>query len=143
MGNITVSELIAGAGFQSSTMLICAASIFYSFIRSKPERSYSKLFLWLLINVFLSATCNLVSACTRPFCAASDTAFLLMKISHQAYFILHFMLAPSFGIYIFHLLGLHYGFSIVKKTAYVIPGLLLVLMAVINPLTEWLYYYDS
>ena len=96
MGSITIPELIDGAGFQISAMVMCSACIFFMALHIKPEKTHTKIFLVLLYYVMLSALCELLSAFAKPFAVESDFAYYLRIISNYLYFILHFALAPLF-----------------------------------------------
>ncbi|MCR5323632.1 MAG: EAL domain-containing protein [Lachnospiraceae bacterium] len=143
MNGITIPDLIDGAGFQISTIVMCIAGIFFMAMRVKPEKTHTKLFMCLLVDVMLSAVCNLVSAFAKPFVMESDIAFNLRVFSQYPYFILHFLLAPLFCVYVIYLTGLNYGLGKTKHALILLPGIIMILMAVINPLTKWIYYFDE
>ena len=71
------SVLLDGAGFQAATVLVCLTGISYMLFRSKPEKIKSRILLWLLVNVLISAICSLLYALTKESAVRSESAFAL------------------------------------------------------------------
>ncbi|MBO4415085.1 MAG: EAL domain-containing protein [Lachnospiraceae bacterium] len=143
MNSVTIPELIDGAGFQISTIVMCLAGVFYMIMRVRPEKKHTKLFIWLLLDVMLSALCSLIGAFVKPFVLESDAAYYTSLAVEYIYFISHSLLALLFCVYVVCLTGLHYGLGRTKRILTALPGIVMMVMALVNPFTHWLYYFDE
>ena len=108
MAEYSIPQMIDGAGFQVCTIFVCISCIFYTMMRSKPEKLQNRLFLAIVTNILIAAVCNFVSTLTKPFLLESDTAFMFAKGARFVYFLFHARLAPLFCFYVANVTGAHY-----------------------------------
>ena len=140
-GNIP--EILEGAGFQISTVIVCLSCILYTMIHSKPEKLQNKLFLFTVINILITGICSTVSAIAKPYIATSEFALNLRKSSQYVYFVFHSFLAPLFCFYIAIITGANYILGKKKHFLYEFPMIVALLLAIINPATHWIYYFNE
>ena len=65
MNVIAFSQLVDGAGFQISTILISFSCMYFTFQSKRKGRIHSEIYMMMQLSVAIAAVCNLVSAFTK------------------------------------------------------------------------------
>lgn len=139
----SIPTLLDGAGFQAATIVICVSCVFYTLVHSKPDKLQNKLFLIIVINILITAICNLSGAMVKPFVMDSDALFWIRLIGQYVYFLFHCLLAPLFCFYVAIVTGANYKLKKNAHFIYEIPVILTFLLVLINPFTHWVYYFTE
>lgn len=137
----SLPKILDGAGFQVSTICVCISCIYFTVIRSKPEKLQNKLFLTVVSNILITAACNVISAVARQFAGESDIMFHIRTASQYIYFLFHCFLAPLFCFYVAIVTSAHYKLRSKGHFVYELPVIVSFLLVLTNPLTHWVYYF--
>jgi len=137
------------AFFESSyfiiAFLICLSSGVYTVIWGRTDRAQNKLYLFLLIDVAISALAGLMAIVVMPYCPDYSFARHLKHLAHLLYFIFHTLLSPMFFIYIIYVTGAIHRYRRHRKLFAVMmcPVLLVEIMVILNPFTHRVYHLDE
>ena len=137
----SLPKILDGAGFQISTICVCISCIYFTVIRSKPEKLQNKLFLAIVSNILITAACNVISAVAKQFAGESDLMFHFRTVSQYIYFLFHCFLAPLFCFYVAIVTSAHYKLRNKGHLVYELPVIFSFLLVLTNPLTHWVYYF--
>ena len=143
MSHSTFSQLIDNAGFQVSTILICVSCLYFTLVRRRGKQLHNKLFLIMLLNVVITAACNLISALTKPFIDGPGLAFQIRSTCQYIYFIIHPLLAPIFCFYVAVITGATKRLRRTNWSVYEIPMFVMLALSLINPFTGWIYNFTE
>ncbi|MCR5283042.1 MAG: EAL domain-containing protein [Lachnospiraceae bacterium] len=143
MGQFDIATVIDGAGFQISTILICISCLYYALIRHRHKRLQNMLFVMMLLNVCITALCNLITAMIKPVITGPGFLFDVLVLMQYIYFIVHPLLAPIFCFYVAIITGANKRLKRSHRNFYQAPMYATTLLAIINPLTHWIYYYTE
>lgn len=124
-------------------MLICLANLFFTRVQDRMGKTQNHLFILLLWTVAINGFCNAVTGFMKPYLATSSTALMLTNISRYLYFVFHTALAPLFFFYISHVCGAVFRTSVKKRIVYYGVFAVTEILALTNPLTDWVYYLDE
>ena len=143
MAEYSIPQMIDGAGFQVCTIFVCISCIFYTMMRSKPEKLQNRLFLAIVTNILIAAVCNFVSTLTKPFLLESDTAFMFAKGARFVYFLFHAHLAPLFCFYVANVTGAHYRLRKKWRFLYEFPMYICLVLVFMTPFKDCVYYFTD
>ena len=134
--NLTISFTIAA-------LVVSISDIFFTKIQGRMGKKQNFIFMCLLIIIALNSICNIITAVFRPYVNISQGAMLAATTARYFYFVFHTALAPMFFFYVGRVCGVTLRTNPVKR--YFFYGLfaLTELMAILNPLTKWVYYTDA
>ncbi|MCR5655754.1 MAG: EAL domain-containing protein [Lachnospiraceae bacterium] len=140
--NLYVTQ-IARVGFQTAAFFVCLTLLYMTAIHIKGKKLQSHLFMAILINILVTAFCDVMYSLALPYLDTSQTARYVYAIFIYIYFVFHFVLAPMFFLYVAYVTGaVHYLRGAWEKF-YFAPMIISALLALTNPLTEWVYYFDE
>ncbi|MBO4241707.1 MAG: GGDEF domain-containing protein [Clostridiales bacterium] len=128
----------------AAAMFICLANICFISVQDRMGKTQNRLFVLLLITVAVNGASNTISAFFSPYRQVSENAVLYSEIARYFYFVFHTALAPLFFFYVSHVCGAVFRSS--QKKRYIIYFVVFAItetMAIINPLTKWVYYIDA
>ena len=140
---LEVSAAVGRIGFQSAAAAICISVLFFSLMRSKPEKTQNKLFILLVINILICSLCDIIGLPLVPLVNESETAFFVRKAMQFLYFVVHVSLGPLFWQYVAFQIGMNYRMSRPLRLMISLPFATMLFMALLNPLTGWIYYFDE
>ena len=135
--------ILDGSGFQICTILVCASCLFFTFIHSRPEKIQNKFFIFIECNILIAALCNLLNAITKSYMNTSNVMHGISVTAQYFYFVFHSFLSPLFCFYITLVTGANYILNKKNHFIYEFPVIVSVLLALINPITHWVYYYTE
>ena len=130
-------------GVALSSFLICLVNIIYTFIQGRTDKTQNKLFLTLYIILALNSVTEIVSGLYGKESLLSDSAFMVIQVSKYVYFATHTILCPLFYYYVSNISFASTRLSNRKVIIISIPMLLTELMALTNPLTNYVWQFDS
>ncbi len=130
-------------GVALSSFLICLVNIIYTFIQGRTDKTQNKIFLALYIILALNSVTEIVSGLYGSESFLSDSAFMVIQISKYIYFATHTILCPLFYYYVSNISFASTRLSNRKAVIISIPMLLTELLALINPLTNYVWRFDS
>ncbi len=129
--------------FYVCALLICGTCLFYTIFRRRVARLQNKLYLLMLSIVILNSVCDVISAIVEPYSMTSVPAFLVIQVTHYLYFSVHSLLAPTLLFYVCCVNGMFPQLSLRRRIVYLLPCLVTVCLALLNPLNHWVYGYDA
>ena len=130
-------------GVALSSFLICLVNIIYTFIQGRTDKTQNKIFLALYIILALNSVTEIVSGLYGSESFLSDSAFMVIQIIKYIYFATHTILCPLFYYYVSNISFASTRLSNRKAVIISIPMLLTELLALINPLTNYVWRFDS
>ena len=136
-------QQIARVGFQSAAFFVCMTLIYMTAMHVRERKTQNKLFLLILINIFLTAFCDVVYSLALPYLHESEKARVIYTIFVYFYFVFHFVLAPMFFFYVSYVTGSVHFIRGARRKAFLVPAILSAVFAITNPFTKWVYYLDS
>ena len=136
-------QVLANSEFLVSGLLVCVSCLYYSVIRNRAVKLQNKLFMLILLNIFISTVCDLADSLLEPFAKGSSTLIVIQEINQYIFFLLHTLLSPLFCFYIAVVIGIHYGMTRKYHHFLKIPMYISELLVIFNPLTKWIYYFDE
>ena len=143
MTSLPLNELLNTSGFQICTVVLCVTCMFYTFVRSRPDKTQSWLFVFCIVDVLITAVCNMTSSIANNYCRISEGAAFIRRFSQYIYMCVHMLLAPFFVTYITYLTGLNYRLSKKLWVLLWLPSVVTFVMSAINPLNNWVYAFDN
>ncbi|SCW31338.1 EAL domain, c-di-GMP-specific phosphodiesterase class I (or its enzymatically inactive variant) [Ruminococcaceae bacterium YRB3002] len=126
-----------------AALLVCLSNIVFTKVQGRMGKRQNRVFMLLLIIVALNAACNTVTAFYRPFRSYSIFALYAANVARYLYFVFHTTLAPLFFFYVASVCGVTFRTRFLRKYLMIILFIITEAIAVLNPLTGWLYYLDN
>lgn len=134
---------LTNSGYLACAVLVCISCLYYSIVRGRIIKLQNKLFLFILMNILISAVCDLVNTIILPYVKDNPSLIPLQEINQYVYFLLHSMLSPLFCFYIAVVIGAHYRLARKYHIVYELPMIVTEFLVLINPFTKWVCYFDE
>ena len=129
--------------FYLAALVIAVTGITFTLLQQRTDKLQNKIYMGLLTLMTLNCLSQIITVLAEDLKFSSATTAAIMRFGQWSYFIFHNMLAPVFFFYVIVVCGL----SIKNhKTRYIlstIPFVVTELLVFLNPLTNWVYYYDK
>ncbi len=141
MDPATILNPINVASFSFGAILVCLTCLVYMILHRRYEKVQSKLLLFVIIVLLVNAVSSMTAEVLKGHMLTSDAAAMAVYLANYVYFISHTLLAPLVCVYFLVVCGKSAKRS---RLGYVLPALpffVTELLAIINPLTHWVYYY--
>lgn len=128
--------------FEIGALVICLTCFLYTVIRQRTDRRQNKLYLIIVINLFITSASDVAAELIRTF-GTGPGALMGVQVAAYIYFVTHTALAPLLLVYVF---------AVCRESKYLnrnrmilagIPFFVMELIALTNPLTHWMYSYDA
>ncbi|MBE5922965.1 MAG: EAL domain-containing protein [Lachnospiraceae bacterium] len=139
----TLVRQVNAGGFHICAATVCLACMYYTFMRSRPEKTQNRMFLFILFNILVSSLVDMSIVMAMPYVEVSKAARLIRDVNQYVYFLFHTLLAPSFCLYFSLVTGMAYHLNKRKKFLFELPMYFTEFLAIINPLTHFVYYFDD
>ena len=143
MNGTGASISIYYTSFTIACVFVCFTALAYMVLHHRTDKTQSKLFIVIIVNIFLGAICSSAAEIVNSYGLTSKTAHVVSVVSNYFYFIVHSSLGPLLLLYVAHVCGLEPRFSSLRSQLIAIPFYLSELLALTNPLTNILYSYDA
>ena len=142
MDTLSVFSIMSTASYSFGAILVCLTCMVYMALRGRFEKSQSRLLLTIVVILFINAACSMTAEVLKDHVLVSDAAMISVRISNYLYFVAHTMLAPMVCVYCLAVCARSTKSQSAIYTIVALPFIITELMAVINPLTQWVYCYD-
>jgi len=129
--------------FYAATLATTITLILFTLLQRRTDRPQNKWFLTMLIIVSVNAISNIGSSVMVGYAEESPFYFTLLKIFHNTYFIFHTILCPVLYCYVLNVTGSIRRWSNLRKIIVAVPFFVTEFFALVNPLTNWVFYYDN
>ncbi len=143
MPELTITQMIENAGFLFATVFICISCVYFTLVRSKPEKLQNKIFMMIVFNIMICALCNITSILSAPHATENGIWYAIRTYPQYVYFLLHSHLAPLFCFYVSLVSGGLYRLKRKRTVFYQFPMYICLILVLINPFTHWVYYFDD
>ncbi|MBO4337636.1 MAG: hypothetical protein J5842_06155, partial [Lachnospiraceae bacterium] len=143
MEGYSFSQAFDSAGFQAATILVCICCLYFTLSNKRGGRIHSEIYMMMVINVGITAVCSLVGVLVKPFMTERTLFMYMSYVSQYIYFLLHPILAPMFCFYVAIITGAIRNLKRSMRFVYQGPMYALILIALTNPVTRWIYYFDE
>ena len=129
--------------FSLAAAFICLTNLIFIRVQDNMGKAQNKLFVLMLFVVALNGACNTIIGFLVPYLNDSQEALFVVKAARYLYFVSHTLLAPLFFFYVSYVCGVLLRTS--NKLTNIAAGIIVVteLLAITNPLTQWVYYLDE
>lgn len=129
--------------FSLAAAFICLTNLIFIRVQDNMGKAQNKLFVLMLFVVALNGACNTIVGFLVPYLNDSQEALFVVKAARYLYFVSHTLLAPLFFFYVSYVCGVLLRTS--NKLTNIAAGIIVVteLLAITNPLTQWVYYLDE
>ncbi len=129
--------------FTVSTLMICFTVMMFSLLHRRTEKPQNKFFLSMITIIALNCGCEIAVTILAPMSKDSHTLFVITDYMRLIYFLFHNALAPLFFYYVACVCGAISRLNKPQSLFYSSIFLLSELAVALNPLTRWVYTYDS
>lgn len=117
--------------------------MFYVMNRKLIQKTHSKVFFFILVNITVVSAADLTSHILTPLCAANPSVLPVRIAMDYIYFFMHNTLSPAYALYIMLING---SARLRKKgflLAYIIPALITELLVAANLFTGIIFHIDT
>ncbi len=130
-------------GVSVSELLICVVNLIYTFIQGRTDKTQNKIFITMLCILSINAVNGIISAVYGSFDYSHAYSIIALSRSNYVYFVTHTALCPMFFYYVSNVSRVSIRFDNLKNYLIFIPFLITEIMALTNPLTHWVWSFDS
>ena len=127
----------------AAAFMISTTGLIFTFIQQRTDKLQNKIYIMLVAIVALNSVSLTVSEIAAPLRMDSGFWFNVVRAAEYTYFLFHTALCPLFFLYVQSVCGGNLTLSMKKNITYASLFLITEFMAVINPLTSWVYYFDE
>lgn len=126
----------------SCTFILSFSCIVYFLSNKQLQKVQSYLFLTIMINVSVSAVADIISNYIENSLNATGVLFRWQYATQIIFFLAHTTLAPLYALYVMMVNGS--GLNRKNSFFYLILSPLVIseVLLIINPWTNWMFYYD-
>lgn len=129
------------SAFYICAILLCASCICYTLLQGRVIRQQNKVYIMLLANMLFCAVSMIcVIFFERQYGAESH---FIADMSRFVSYVFHDAMAPIFAYYVFLVCGNAWKLTRRTLVLYSLPFLFTEFVILMNPLTDWVYHYDS
>ena len=130
-------------GVALSSFLICMVNIIYTFIQGRTDKTHNRIFITLYILLAVNALTELVSSIYYDDPTLSDESQTVVQVCKYVYYATHTVLCPLFFYYVSNISFASTRLSNIKMVIVSIPLVITELMALTNPLTNFIWDFDE
>lgn len=130
-------------GVGLSACLICIVNIIYTFISGRTDKAQNKIFLTLYIFLAINSMNEIINGVFGANPSLVEKAAIVIPISKYVYFATHTLLCPLFFYYVSNISFVSTRFSSKRVILTALPMLITELMALTNPLTNFVWHFDG
>ena len=129
--------------FEIGAVLICLTCAVYLSLCRRFDKLQSKLFFVIVLDIAIAAASDVAAEFARSYASADPNVGLYVQIAAYIYFVSHTMLAPLFFLYVRVVCRETSGLTSLRANLIGVPFYVVELIALTNPITHWMYSYDS
>ncbi len=129
------------SSFYICSALLCISCLCYTLFQGRVARRQNQVYILIVLNMLFCALSSIVVA----FCEGRYTpeAHFIADMGRFISYVFHAALTPMFGYYVLLVCGNAWHLSRRSLVLYAIPFLFTEIVILMNPLTDWVYYYDN
>ena len=129
--------------FYCAALLVCLTSIAFTLFQKRTDLSHNKIFLLMNYIVLINGvTCFLLES-IAPLIHLNPVFYQLRYALELFYFIVHCALAPTLFYYVMNVTRTSLERPKYLKVLCIFPFILTELFVVLNPFTNYVYWYDD
>ncbi|MCR5557629.1 MAG: EAL domain-containing protein [Butyrivibrio sp.] len=132
-------EMIDSMTYRIAGAIICITCLFYSTMMRKRYRVRSRLFTMLVIIVLIDSLTDVVSYLAVTYGITDTFKWIISYLAEMTYYFTHVGMMPVFVFYIITICGVRYRLSRFQHFALKFPIIVLELMLLSNPLTQYFF----
>ena len=130
-------------GVALATLAICAVNLIYTVILGRTDKTQNKIFITILCILMIDAATNIITGYYGSISFQSEHAATMVYISIYAYFVTHTALCPMFYYYVSNISFVSTRLSNLKTRIIAVPFVITEVMALINPIANWIWSMDE
>ena len=133
-------------GILIAAFLLSFCSLSYTLIQKRTVKVQNRIFTWLLLVIMLNSACEVCTVFQTPYCDSYLYARVLVEVCMYLYFISHTLLCPLLFFYVLYAGGMMIQRRSILKSLQPLTLILFAigeLMALLNPFTKWVWYFDE
>ena len=130
-------------GVGAASLLVCVVNLIYTFIQKRTDKLQNRLFIMILCILLLNSATSMVSAIFADDSLVKIKADLAVQISRYIYFATHTALCPLFFYYVSNVSFVSIRLANAKMLLLSLPFFITELMALMNPLTHFVWRVDE
>ncbi|HAM15159.1 MAG TPA: GGDEF domain-containing protein [Eggerthellaceae bacterium] len=131
------------ASFSFGTILVCLTCLVYMVLHRRFMRRQSKLFVVVVVVLIVNAVTSMVAEVMKANILTDATAAVCVPVANYLYFISHTAMAPLLCLYFLAVCGSSERGHRLENFLYALPFYVAEVLVLINPLMNWVYYYDA
>ncbi len=129
------------SSFYICSALLCISCLCYTLIQGRVARRQNQVYILLLLVIMFCATSSIVIAFFEG--RYSVEAHFIADTSRFVSYVFHDTLTPMFSYYVLLVCGNAWHLPRKSMILYATPFLFSEIVILMNPLTDWVYFYDS
>ena len=130
-------------GTALASLLICITNLIYTLSLQRTEKAQNKIYIIILVILITNAVNGVISSVSQTMLSVSDSINSLYLFSRYIYFVTHTALCPMFLYYIYCLINERFIFEDLRTIIYTLLFVLIELIPLTNPVTNWVYSIDA
>ena len=126
----------------AAALAISVSALLFTLLQKRTDRPQNKWFISLMLVITVNAIAEICVA-TFELNASNDYKFYyLMDGALNIYFIFHTVLSPMLYCYVSSVTGKNRRRKCCNRVFLTIPFIIAEILALLNPVTHWVYYFD-
>ena len=138
-----MENIQADLALHITALLLSLTCLVFTLIQKRTDRYQNVAYMALLVIVIINSCTEAILDLVGRDIQVDDTAFLVARICSYLYFMLHSALAPGFFYYELCVTGLIRKVKDKKFLMYMAFFIFMEILAISQPLTSWVFYYDE
>ncbi len=141
-------------GIALSALLVCLTDLLFTILDGHTGKPRNRVYIIIMLLLAVNAACEMVNVQVGMDDINNDRIFFISRLSKYLYFLCHAMIAPMLFYYVSFLVGSSVGMVFHRKTQKSNPRFILSFLPVIfisltelavilNPLTQWCWYFTE
>jgi EAL domain-containing protein (putative c-di-GMP-specific phosphodiesterase class I) len=127
--------------FFASALAISISVLIFTLLQKRTSRPQNRWFITLLCIVLLNSISEILTAVLELIVTEGD--FYLVFLAQNSYFLFHTALCPMLYDYVSSVTGKNRRRSLNHTLLLHIPFFATELLAILNPIFNWVFYYDA
>lgn len=129
--------------FFTAALAITISILLLTLLKRRTEKAQHRWFLFLLFIISLNSISQIFTAYFEITSSGSIYNHFLLLLSQNTYFIFHTALCPALYNYVCSVTGKNRRRDYVLGMLLQLPFFITEIIALSNPFTNWVFYYDS
>ena len=131
------NSFLFGVGL--SSIIICVVNFVYTLIQRRKLKAQNMIYLVILAILICNSISNILGVLCKEGFFSPETAVTVNDFAKHFYFAMHTALCPMFFYYVSSVSGVTFRLGKVRTILYSVFFLIAEILALTNPLTNWVY----